>query len=458
MKCCILLATALFVSAVAAAATPPNVVFIIADDLGWTDLGCQGSTYYETPNIDSLAANGMRFMRYYSSPNCTPSRAALVTGQYGPRTGAYTVGTAERGLAEDRKLTVPVNVTNLPLDRATIGNVFKSAGYATGLFGKWHLGDDGPYHPGQRGFDEALVTMGAHVNFVTTPPVEHPKDEYLADFLTDRGVDFIERHKAEPFFLYLAHFGVHSPHDAKADYVERWKSKPPAEKHWNPLYAAMIQSVDESVGRISETLERLGLTENTVVIFVSDNGGIGGYERTEPPFDGRSVTDNSPLRAGKGTLYEGGLRPPFIVRWPGHVPGRAVCNTPIAHVDLLPTLAEIAGAPLPKQPLDGLSFTPLLRDPTATLGRDAIYVHFPVYIESYFHPRGWRTSPAGAIVTDEWKLIEFFETGRKELYNLQDDIGEFTDLYTARPEIARELEKKLQVWREGIGAYMPERK
>jgi arylsulfatase A-like enzyme len=428
----------------------PNVVLILADDLGWTDLGCQGSKFYETPHIDRLAAQGLRFTSHYHSPNCAPTRACLMTGQYAPRTGVYTVGTLARGQAKDRKLEVPQNVVNLPLDRATVADLLKRAGYATGMFGKWHLGQKGPYHPAKRGFDEAIVSMGKHYDFVTHPPVPYPRGTYLADWITDRAVDFIARHKDEPFFLYVPHFGVHSPFQAKKELVAKFRGKAPAGGHRDPVYAAMIASIDESVGRILAKLDELKLAEDTVVIFASDNGGVGGYE----DIGGRGVTSNSPLRGGKGMLYEGGVRVPLIVRWP-HGARRGVCHEPTAHVDLLPTLLALAGVKeRPRQPLDGVSLQPLLRDPAAKLAREAIYLHFPGYLEGYGTAR-WRTAPGGFIRAGDWKLIEFYEDGRLELYHLKDDLGERHNLAAKLPGKARELRAKLAAWRQALKAEMP---
>ncbi|MCI0459523.1 MAG: sulfatase [Gemmataceae bacterium] len=428
---------------------PPNIVFILADDLGWADMGCQGSKYYETPNIDRLASQGMRFTSHYHSQNCAPTRACLMTGQYAPRTGVYTVGTLERGLAKDRKMVVPQNVVNLPLDRMTVAGALKQAGYATGMFGKWHLGQKGDYHPGRRGFDEAITSQGKHFDFATQPPVDYPKGTYLADWLTDKAVDFISRHKHEPFFLYVSHFGVHSPHHAKKELIAKFKDKQPAGGHRDPVYAAMIASIDESVGRIMARLDELNLTNDTVVIFSSDNGGVGGYEE----IGGRGITSNLPLRGGKGMLYEGGVRVAFIVRWPGRTrPGRT-SDVPTAHVDLFPTFLEIAGSKQrPKQALDGVSLVPLLRDPNAKLGRDAIFFHFPGYLEGY---QKWRTAPVGFIRAGDWKLMEFYEDGRLELYNIKEDLGEKTNLAARMPERARALQARLAAWRQELNAAMP---
>lgn len=442
----------LMLSASTFAADKPNIVFVLADDLGWTDVGCQGSKYYKTPAIDRLATQGMRFSSYYHCQNCAPSRAALMSGQYPPRTGIYTVGTLERGDASSRQMKVPDNVTQLPLDRATVANVLKSAGYTTGLFGKWHLGQMGDYHPSKRGFDEAITSMGKHFDFATQPKVDYPKGTYLADFLTDKAVAFIEKHKERPFFLCVHHFGVHVPHEAKPDLIEKYKKKKGVGGHNDPVYAAMIDSLDQSVGRIMAKLDELKLAENTLLIFASDNGGVGGYNREGIP--AKNATDNTPLRSGKGSLYEGGVRVPFIVKWPSAVKAGTTCDTPAQHVDLLPTCAEIAGAKLPKQPLDGESILTLMKDSSAKLKREAIYAHFPGYLEGGGAGQ-WRTTPVGFIRADDWKLLEFFETGKLELYNLKDDIGESKDLSKDMPDKAKELHGKLVAWRKDIQAAMP---
>ncbi len=443
--------------AAAADASPAklNIVFILADDLGYTDLACYGSKYYVTPNIDRLAAGGMRFTNGYTcGPNCQPTRAALLSGQYGPRTGVYTVGGIDRFNWRSRPLRPADNVTELPRDKITIAQALKSAGYATGMFGKWHLGDSGPYHPGKRGFDEAIVSAGRHFDFKTKPEVKYPAGTYLADFLTDKAVDFIRRHRAEPFFLYLPHFAVHSPWDAKADLIERFKDKHPAGGHHNPTYAAMITSVDESVGRVMAVLDELGLSENTLVIFSSDNGGVGGYRR-EGLTRGNDVTDNAPLRGGKGMLYEGGIRVPYIFYWKGKITPATTCDQPINSVDLYPTLLDVAGAKPPADyTLDGESYLRLLTsNGKAKLERDAIFWHFPGYLGS--GQGQWRTLPVGAVRAGDFKLMEFFEDNRLELYNLREDIGERNDLADKMPEKARELQGMLHAWRERIAAPMP---
>ena len=433
--------------------TKPNIIFILADDLGWTDVGCNGSTYYETPNIDRLAKEGMRFTSGYTAgPNCTPTRAALMSGQYGARTGVFTVGNIDRFDWQSRPLAPPKNVQNLPAPLKILPQPLRDAGYATAMFGKWHLGQKDDFHPAKRGFDEAIVSNGKHFNFVTDPPVEYPKGQYLADFLTDRSVEFITKNKDKPFFLYLPHFGVHAPKEAKPELIEQFKAKPPVGGHHDPVYAAMIYSVDESVGRIMATLDELKLAENTLVIFSSDNGGVGGYVREKIKDGGKDTTDNAPLRGGKGMLYEGGVRVPFIFRFPGKIQPGSTSDTPIISVDILPTFVELAGAKAPEQPLDGVSLVPLLHG--KPLARDAIYWHFPGYLGAGGEDK-WRTKPVGAIRSGDHKLLEWYEDGKLELYNLTTDIGQKDNLAEKQPDLAKQLHAKLVAWRESTSAAMP---
>ncbi len=430
-----------------------NIIYIMADDLGYTDLACYGSKFYETPNIDRLAAEGVRFTNGYAcGSNCQPTRAALVSGQYGPRTGVYTVGNIDRFNWRSRPLRPVDNVTTLPLDKVTIADTLKKSGYATGMFGKWHLGNDEAHHPSQRGFDEAIESSGVHFNFRTDPPADHPKDQYLADFLTDRAVDFIERHKAEPFFLYLPHFGVHSPYEAKPELIARFQSKSPVGGHASAPYAAMIASVDESVGRILATLAALELDDNTLVVFTSDNGGVGSYKSVGLAKDG--VTSNAPLKGGKGTYYEGGVRVPYIFRWPGVVEPGQTNATPIITVDAYPSLAEIAGAELPADTtLDGVSYAPLLTGAMDVLDRNAIYWHFPGYLGA--GAGAWRSKPVSVVRAGDWKLRENLEDGTLELYNLQQDVGEQHDLAADEPATAKRLHGMLLAWRSDVDAKLP---
>lgn len=445
----------LFSNTAAEPTRKPNIVFILADDLGYTDVGCYGSKYYETPNIDGMATQGIRFTSGYTcGPNCAPTRAALMSGQYGPRTGVYTVGSIDRFDWRSRPLRPVDNVQELPLDKVTIAQVLKNAGYATGMFGKWHLGQGDKYHPRQRGFDEAIVSMGKHFDFNTSPKADYPSGTYLADFLTGKAVDFIRRHKKKPFFLSLPHFGVHSPHEAKKELIEKFKGKVAAGGHRDPTYAAMIASVDESVGQVLAMLDELKLSDHTLVIFSSDNGGVGGYQREGIKAAG-SITDNAPLRGGKGMLYEGGIRVPYVFSWRGTLAAGAACDQPILSVDLYPTLLELAGVkPPPAYTLDGVSYAGVLTSGgKAKLNREALYWHFPGYLGA---AQGfWRTTPVGVIRAGDWKLVEFFEDRRLELYNIKDDMGEKKNLAAEKPGLVRNLHAKLVAWRKDIKAPMP---
>jgi len=433
----------------------PNIVYIMADDLGYTDPACYGSKYYETPNIDNLASQGMRFLQGYScGPNCQPTRAALMSGQYGPRTGIYTVGNIDRFDWQSRPLKPVENVVELPLKKITLADSLKSNGYKTALFGKWHLGQQGEHHPSKRGFDEAIVSMGKHYDFVTMPKVGYPQGTYLADFLTNKAVNFINQNKEKPFFLCVHHFGVHSPYEAKKELIERFQKKQGVGGHNNPTYAAMLFSVDESVGKILKTLDDLNLSKNTLVIFTSDNGGVGGYAR-EGIKQGGDKTDNTPLRGGKGMLYEGGIRVPYIFRMPGTINPGTTSNTPICSVDLYPTLHEFSKSELPKNyRLDGESyFSQLQGDTSKSLKRSDIFWHFPGYLGA--GENTYRTKPVSVIRSGNYKLLEFLEDGKIELYNLIEDVGEKNNLASQMPDLKKELYDKLTNWRNDIKAPMP---
>jgi arylsulfatase A-like enzyme len=291
-----------------------------------------------------------------------------------------------------------------------------------------------------------------HFNFQTNPHVDVDPDVYLADFLTDRAVDFIERRRAQPFFLYLPHYAVHAPHQAKKELVDKFRTKPASGGQRDPAYAAMIASLDESVGRVLAKLDELNLAENTLVIFSSDNGGVGGYRRAGLAKEG--ITDNAPLKGGKGMLLEGGIRVPYIFRWKGTIKPGEVQSTPINSVDLYPTLVNAAGASPPADyPLDGESYLSLLTGAGLPPTRDAIFWHFPGYLGAGANQ--WRTTPAGAIRMGDWKLIEYFEDDRQELYNLKDDVGEQHNQIDGQHEVARRLHDRLAAWRQDVGAKMP---
>lgn len=443
----LLLALVAFCEPVHAGEKRPNIVLILSDDLGWTDVACYGKKYHETPNIDRLARQGLRFTSAYTcGPNCQPTRATLISGQYGPRTGVYTVGTSERGEAALRKLVPVVNRTTLPLECHTVAESLKDAGYATAIYGKWHLGEAGELHPSRRGFDEAITSMGKHFDFKTQPPTKYPQGIYLADYLTDLSVTFIEKQKDRPFFLFLSHFAVHSPLDGKKELVEKYTKKfagggaPPDAK---PVYAAMLESVDQSVGRVLAKLEELGLLDNTIVLFSSDNGGVG-------------YNTNLPLRGGKGMLYEGGVRVPLVVRWPGKTPVGKTTDEPTVTVDFYPTFLELAGGKAKVgYPLDGVSLVPVFKDAQHHIRRD-LFWHFPCYLEDGKKGgAGFRTTPASSIRSENLKLIEFFETGKLELYDLAADLGQKNDLAAQRPDDVRELHRRLVAWRQSLNAALP---
>ncbi len=428
-----------------AAKRKPNFVFIFIDDLGYKDLAFMGSKYYETPNIDKLASEGVVFTNAYSNaPNCAPTRACLMSGQYTPRHGIYTVGSPERGKAKLRKLIPTPNTTELSPDIVTIPEALKAGGYRSACIGKWHLGEKEPFRPQDQGFDVVYErTKRSHFT---------DDGEYLTDRLTTEAVNFIESNKDNPFFLYLSHHAVHTPIQAKPEMIEKYKAKEPIGGHDNPKYAAMIESVDESVAMVLAALDRLGLRDNTVVFFFSDNGGYA------------NVTSMLPLRGSKGMLYEGGIRVPAIVRCPGHTKLGSVCDSPVIGIDFYPTMLDMAGVKNPKgYILDGRSITTLLDDESAgfesakkKFNNRAIFWHFPAYLEPYNDSqKPWRTTPASAIRKGPWKLIEFFEDGRTELYNLENDISEKNNLAASMPKKASQLHAELKRWQTQLNAPVP---
>ena len=423
-----------------AQATKPNIIFILTDDLGWTDGGCFGSKFYETPHIDRLATQGMRFTDSYSACTvCSPSRVAILTGQYPAR---LHVTDFIPGHAQPKaKLNVPDWTMYLKLEVPNLAKALKSAGYATASIGKWHLGKEA-FWPEKQGFDLNIAgcDKGQPPNYFSPYKIptltEGPDGEFLSDRLTSEAIQFIEQNKDRPFFIYLPHYAVHSPIMAKPEVIAKYKGKSdPKAPHKKPEYAALIESVDDSVGRLLAKLDELKLSENTIVIFTSDNGGL------------KSVTTNLSLRAGKGSAYEGGVRVPLIVKWPGVIKPGSVCHSPVIGVDFYPTLLAMAGVKPPTGVVDGESIEPLLRQ-SGSMKRDAIYWHYP-------HYHGGGATPYGAIREGDFRLIEFYEDNHVELYNLKDDIGETKDLAATLPDKAEKLRQKLHKWRQHVGAQMP---
>jgi arylsulfatase A-like enzyme len=400
----------------------PNVVFILADDLGINDLGCYGRKDQATPHLDKLASQGMRFTNSYcAQPICSPTRAAIMTGKTPARLHLTTYLPGRPDTPAQKLLHPKINM-RLPLEETTIAEVLKGAGYATACIGKWHLGDAG-FGPREQGFDFV------HAGRANTPPSasEGGKGEYD---LTAQAEKFIADNKDRPFFLYLAHNNPHVPIAARPELVAKFKDS------FNPIYAAMVYTLDDSVGRLLAKLEELNLSKKTIVIFTSDNGGLHVLETPNTP-----ATHNTPYRAGKGFLYEGGLRVPLIVRWPGHVDAGKTVDTPVISTDWLPTLAELCGGKAPSG-LDGVNLAPLLAG--GKLATRSLFWHFPHYTN-----QGGR--PAGAVRQGDWKLIEHYEDGRVELFNLASDPGETKDL-SGRSYRAAFLKRQLLQWRQDVGA------
>lgn len=441
-------------SVTATAAEKPNVVLIVADDLGWRDLGCYGSTFYRTPHIDRLAKDGARFTDYYAAcPVCSPTRASIMTGRYPQRYGItdWLPGRPDR---PDQRLKRPPLRTELPLEEVTIAEALKANGYATAHVGKWHLGGEG-FGPTQQGFD--LNIAGDHTGTCRSyfapfrnkqgvmPGLEDaPQGEYLTDRLTAEAEKFIEKNKDRPFFLYLPHYAPHTPIVAKPDVVAKYPGPPVHGRQSHPTYAAMVEGVDDSVGRIVKKLDDLKLSGNTIVIFTSDNGGLATLEGM--PF---APTINTPLREGKGYLYEGGTRVPLIVKWPGLVKPGTVTDQVACSIDLFPTLQEATrGAEEIEVPgvRDGWSLVPVFRG--ETLKTRPIFWHYPHYANQ-------GSKPGGAVRLGDYKLIEFYENGRRELFDVRKDISESRNLIAEKPEAAEGLAALLAVWRKSVGAKMP---
>jgi len=420
----------------------PNIIYVLADDLGWAELGCYGNSFNETPNIDRLAAQGMLFTNACAAaPVCSPYRAALMTGQYPARVGITDY-------------LRPNSENHLPLKHITLAEALRNNGYATGIIGKWHLsgyrnhGSAEETLPDKHGFDEVIVSENRGIgggsyfhpyHFNREIEKRLPGREYLVDRCNLEAVEFIERHKDEPFFLYLSHYAVHTRLLGKDELVAKYEKKPgagrgPCAKKNNPHLAAQLESIDSGVGMIMQKLDELGLADDTILIFTSDNGGED------------RVTDNGPLRAGKSTLYEGGIRVPFIIRRPGRIKPNSRCDVPVSNYDYYPTLLDCAGIrPDGRQPFDGVSLRALLEGKAAELPDRCLYWHYPL---ARPHFLGGRSS--GAIRMGDWKLIEFFDEPKVELYNLAKDPGEKNDLSGSEPRKAAELRKRLGDWRTTV--------
>jgi arylsulfatase A-like enzyme len=447
--------------ALGAGARPLNVVFILADDLGQRDLGCYGSTYDETPNLDALARSGVRFTDAYAACNvCSPSRAALLTGKYPARLHLTDWLPGRKEKATDKVVHPPI-INHLPKDEVTVGQAFKEAGYATAFMGKWHLG--GPkFYPEHFGFDVNVggCQLGHPPSYfspykIPTLP-DGPKGEYLTDRLTNEACAFIEKNKERPFLLYFSEYAVHNPQQAKAEDVEKFKAKSAAHPPDGPeivedlgrkvrrvqnvpVYAANLYALDQSVGRVMAKLKELGLEENTVVIFTSDNGGLSTAEGMP--------TSNFPLRGGKGWNYEGGVREPFIVKWPGVTKGGTTCDGVTIGMDLYPTLLEMAGLPArPQQHVDGVSIVPLLKG--EKMAERALFWHYPHYSNQ-------GGGPSAAMRRGDWKLMESLEDEHVELYNLRSEVGEKANLASSMPEKTAQMLGQLHGWQKSVDAGFP---
>ncbi len=430
----------------------PNIVLILADDLGWNQIGCYGSDFYETPNIDKLATTGMRFTdAYAAAPVCSPTRASIMTGKYPARLHLtdYIRGTRQ---PENSVLVLPDWTPYLKLEETTIAEALKEEGYMTASFGKWHLSKEKlppksqSHNPDKQGFDESFVTFKPEKGLAQ--PWQTPEnDGHNVQIITEKSLNFIEKHKDKPFFLYISHNTIHRPLMEKESLINKYKTKSNSDlPENNSTIAAMIETLDLNVGKIIDKLEELELTENTLVIFFSDNGGL------------ENMADQTPLRAGKGAIYEGGIREPLIAKWPGRIPAGSIDNTPVSSVDFFPTLLSIAKSEKKYRDIDGTSLLPLLTK-SGKLDREAIFFHYP-----HYHKNG--VAPSGAIRMGDYKLIEWFEKsvsgadgeGALQLFNLRNDIGEQNNLVNEKKELTLELYHKLKAWRQKVGAQdMPRR-
>ncbi len=452
-------------------AARPNILFILVDDLGWADVGCFGSKFYETPNIDKLASEGMKFTNAYAAcPVCSPTRASIMTGKYPARLdttdwfGAPQPDTAHKHWTGNKPLLPAHYIEKMALEEVTIAEILNLAGYKTFFAGKWHLGPEG-FWPEDQGFDVnkggwksgGPYGGGKYFSPYGNPRLKDgPEGEHLPDRLAQETINFIEANKNESFLAHLSFYSVHTPLMSRADMKRKYLKKKKAMKIDSPIwgkegdrkvrliqehavYAGMVEAMDAAVGKVLSKLKSLGLDQNTVIIFMSDNGGLSTAEG--------HPTSNLPLRAGKGWLYEGGIREPMIIKWPHITASASVCSEPVTSTDFYPTMLEIAGLPPnPDQHIDGVSLIPLLKG--QKLNRGPIYWHYP-------HYGNQGSSPGSAIRDGDWKLIEWFEDGKLELYNLKNDIGENHNLVDKRPDLVACLYEQLKTWRIDVDAKMP---
>ena len=430
-----------------------NVVLFLIDDLGWKDLGCQGSDYYQTPNIDRLAKRGARFTNAYAAcAVCSPTRAAVLTDK-APARLLLTEWLPSGRWNPHAKLHSGRYLKSLPVEEVTLAEKLRDAGYQTAHVGKWHLGEDDFSSPIHHGFDfnAGGNPHGAPGNYFfpyngnwLVPSTgqrikwnvfsDGSEGEYLTDRLTDEAIDFIAENHDEKFFLHFAHYGVHTPLQAKPAMVKKYRELPKESQQGNPIYAAMVESIDESVGRVVETLQDLGIRDRTCIIFASDNGGF--YK----------ATNNAPLRANKGAYYEGGIRVPLIIDWPGTIENGCVIDQPVISMDLYPTCLAMTGVPLcPEQHLDGVSLHTLL-DGSQKGFKRSLFWHYPHYNQ---HPSSF---PSSVVRNGDWKLIQTFDPEGVELYHLGDDLGEKKSVAKEYPEITSRLMTELNQWRSEVGA------
>lgn len=447
------LACALSSSAVLAAEeSRPNIVLIFIDDLGWKDIGCYGNDFVETPRIDRLAAEGIRFTDFYAAGAvCSPTRCALQSGQNQARIG-ITAHIPGHWRPFERVIT-PLTTMALPLDIVTVAESLKQTGYANGYIGKWHLGNGPEFQPDRQGYDFSAVIGGPHLpgryRVQGMPNLQPKPGQYRTDFEADLSIDFIRKNREQPFFLMVSPYAVHIPLGAMSDKVEKYRRKAAEQNQElpHPVYAAMIEHCDDMVGRIVDAIDAEGLTDRTMILFTSDNGGLyRRYDYREQADD--NVTSMQPLKGEKGSLHEGGVRVPLIIKYPPLAPAGHLCAEPTITYDFYPTFVDLAGGKLPgNQTIDGLSLKPLLENPNAQLNRDALHWHYP----HYHHDR-----PASSIRERDWKLIEYLDgTGDVELYHLSEDIGESRNLASERPGRVTDLRQKLRVWRQQTIARMP---